>query len=51
MESCRVFVFKEIQYADQICYQWFKLGEDDEDYIVPDVVLSYDEHWARVNAD
>lgn len=50
MDDCRVFVFREIQFQDEICYQWFKLAED-ERHIVPDMVLTAEEHWALVNAD
>lgn len=52
MEHSRVFVFKEIQLADQVLFQWFRMAfEDEEEHIVPDVVLTADEHWALVNAD
>ena len=52
LDSCRVFVFKEIHLADQVLFQWFRIATDDEDeHIVPDVVLTADEHWALVNAD
>lgn len=51
MENCRVYVFKQIELIDQVLYQWFRLGDDHEDHIVPDIILSEDEHWQRVNAD
>lgn len=61
MEECRAFVFKEIQSADQVLFQWFRMAYEDEaaadgnsqrkEHIVPDKILTEEEHWALVNSD
>lgn len=51
MEESRIFVFKEIYYLNQIMFQWFRVGSEDEEHIVPDMILTEHEHWQRVNAD
>ena len=51
MFESRVFVFKEIKLFDQLFFQHFRLGQEDEDLIVPDRVLGYEEHLDLLNFD
>ncbi len=51
MFDSRIIVFKEIKVLDQVLYQWFRLGEEGEPSIVPDVVYSEEEHWELVKGD
>jgi len=46
MEYAKTFVFKEINVNDTILFLWYKLAEHqiDNTYIVPDRLLTYEEH-------
>lgn len=45
-----ICVFKEIILNNQTFYQWYRTGNEGEDYIVPDIILSEEDHWEMLNA-
>lgn len=50
MEHAKVFVFKEININNACLYLWYKLAdEQDDNYIIPDKLLSYEEHLAALS--
>lgn len=51
MEQLRIHVFKEITQDNQTLYQWFRLGEEGEEHIVPEELLSQLEHEERLAVD
>lgn len=45
-----VVVFREIIVQNELFFQWYRIGEQDEDRIMPiEPLLSADEHWQRFN--
>lgn len=51
MDYCRTFVFKEIQRGSEVLFQWFREGSEEEEWIVPDRVLTAEEHWQLMSED
>jgi hypothetical protein len=51
MFESRVVVFREIKLFDQTLFQWFRVGNVDEDHIVPDLLLTPEDHWELLEAD
>ena len=52
MEFTRTFVFTEVQTEDGLYFQWFRLGHEADEYIVPLPYLIPERlHWELLAYD
>lgn len=51
MFHSRIVVFQEKKVDNQIMFQWFREGQDNEDWLVEDLLLTPEEHWELLGED
>ncbi len=49
-DFCSIAVFREVKIDSQLFFQWFRIGQDNESFIVPEsLLLTEDQHWQKFN--
>ncbi len=48
MQESRVFVFREIYQNNQVMFEHFREGQEDEEWIVPFETLDVEQHLNRL---